>query len=130
MQAARYVLREIEHYLRRTGELNVAPPPRIHVEHIYPQNPPPERRSPQHASIINRIGNLTLLDRRLNTAAKNAAFVNKIPYYRESELLLNAELHQEAGWGIEEINRRQIVLSQHVAEIWSSPTQDGNQVAN
>jgi hypothetical protein len=124
MEAARYILREIEYDLRRTGELNVAPPPRVHVEHIYPQNPPQDRRLPQHASIINRIGNLTLLDRRLNTTAKNATFVNKVPYYAESELLLNAELQQEARWGVEEINRRQTSISQRAAAIWSFPPQD------
>jgi hypothetical protein len=118
MEAARYTLREIEHDLRRTGELHVAPPPRIHVEHIYPQNPPPERRMPQHANIVNRIGNLTLLDRRLNTAAKNAAFASKIPYYQQSELWLNAELPQAEGWGMEEINRRQILLRASVQSLF------------
>jgi hypothetical protein len=130
MEAARYALREIEHDRRKTGELQVALPPRVHVEHIYPQNPPPERRLPQHANVINRIGNLTLLDQRLNTAAKNAAFANKIPYYQQSQLLLNAELPGEASWGLEEINRRQIGLSQRAATIWSFPQQGGNETTN
>jgi hypothetical protein len=123
MEAARYVLREIEHDLRRTDELHVAPPARVHVEHIYPQNPPPERRLSQHVNTINRIGNLTLLDRRLNTAAKNAAFTDKIPYYQQSELLLNAEIREATAWRIEEINARQLALSQRAAAIWSFPQQ-------
>jgi hypothetical protein len=126
MEAARYVLRELEHDLRRAGELQVAPPPRTHVEHIYPQNPPPERRSPQHASIVNRIGNLTLLAGRLNAAAKNAAFVDKLPYYQQSELLLNAEIRQNAEWRIEEISLRQTALSQRAVVIWSFPQQPAN----
>ena len=86
-----------------------------------PQNPPPERRLPQHANIVNRIGNLTLLDQRLNTAAKNAAFVEKIPFYQQCQTLLNASLDQDAGWGIEEINRRHAVLSERATAIWSFP---------
>jgi uncharacterized protein with ParB-like and HNH nuclease domain len=121
MEAVRYILREVEHDLRKTQELNVAPPSRVHVEHIYPQNPPPERRSPQHANIVNRLGNLTLLDRRLNTAAKNAAFVDKIPYFEQSELLLNADIRREREWRIEEINLRQLALAERVPSIWAFP---------
>jgi hypothetical protein len=130
MEAARYLFREIENNLRKTGELNVAPPPRVHVEHIYPQNPPPDRMSPQHANIVNRIGNLTLLDHRLNTQAKNAGFADKIPYYQQSELLLNAGLCEKGTWRIEEINERQTVLSQHAVAIWAFPMQGADDVAD
>ena len=85
---------------------------------------------PQHASIVNRIGNLTLLDRRLNTAAKNAAFVDKLPYYEQSELLLNAEVRQNIAWRIEEINLRQAALSQRAVAIWSFPPQVADDDAN
>jgi len=76
---ARYVLRLLELDSRATEELDVAPPTRVHVEHIYPQTPMPGERWEKHAEYLNRLGNLTLLSRRLNTALKNAPYDQKRP---------------------------------------------------
>ena len=57
---ARYLLREIEHAKRVTGEVAVEAPDKVHVEHIYPQTPS-SAKWPNHTQMINRIGNLTLL---------------------------------------------------------------------
>lgn len=118
-ETARYILRELEHDRRTTEELAVAPPTRVHVEHVYPQNPPSGRRMAQHTSVVNRIGNLTLLDRRLNIGARNATFEEKKQYYERSELLLTQELAHRDTWSLEALNERQNALSQRVATIWS-----------
>jgi Protein of unknown function (DUF1524) len=57
---ARYLLSEIEHAKRRTQEVLVEGADRVHVEHIYPLTPATQKW-PNHASIVNRLGNLTLL---------------------------------------------------------------------
>lgn len=73
---ARYLLIEIEHAKRRTQEVAVEGTDRVHVEHIYPQTPDAPRW-PNHAQVINRLGNLTLLGKRLNTSIKNSDFRTK-----------------------------------------------------
>jgi hypothetical protein len=81
--AARYVLRTIELTRRKTEELEVALPPKVHVEHIYPQTPPEAQRWPEHSRVLNRLGNLTLLSRRLNAAIRNGLFNAKRAAYAE-----------------------------------------------
>ncbi len=118
---ARYVLAELERSRRATEELEVAMPPKVHVEHIYPQTPQPGEKWNQHADMLNRIGNLTLLSRRLDSAIKNAPFAKKKPYYEKSELVITKNLTQYGDWSAK-VRERQIALSENVIEIWSFPT--------
>lgn len=117
--SARYILREIEQYLRTTEELDVAAPERVHVEHIYPQTPSPENRWVQHEGVINRLGNLTLLSAKLNNTIKNGTFLMKQPYYVKSELLLINEIAAKfTAWSINAIDTRQKHLARNAVEIW------------
>ncbi len=118
---ARYILREIEGSRRTTEELEVALPPRVHVEHIYPQTPRPGERWIEHSSVVNRLGNLTLLSRKLNTTIKNASFPEKKPYYAQSELYITRDLTQFDDWSPNKITERQDALSRNVAAIWRFP---------
>lgn len=116
--SARYILRELEQNRRSTEELMVAAPSKVHVEHIYPQTPRSEVRLPNHGAVVNRIGNLTLLDRRLNAAAKNGTFWEKKPYYERSEILLTRDLLRDDGWNLDRIMSRQEVFSRQAPNIW------------
>ncbi len=118
---ARYILRELELNLRATEELDVAPPSRVHVEHIYPQNPQPGGKWANHSAAINRIGNLTLLSRRLNAAGQNADFNTKRGFYDESELLLTRQLLPLAAWDFGTLEQRQVQLSNLALGIWEFP---------
>lgn len=114
----RYLLRCLEAEKRRTEELDVAMPNRVHVEHIYPQTPPDDRRNPQHDRILNRLGNLTLLSARLNAALRNADFAAKKVRYQESDLELTRELLGLENWDLDTINQRQAALAQLTPAIW------------
>lgn len=114
----RYLLRKLEAEKRRTEELDVAMPHRVHVEHIYPQTPPADRRDPQHDRILNRIGNLTLLSARLNVALRNADFPAKKVRYEDSDLELTKELLALENWTPETIANRQRELAQLAPTIW------------
>lgn len=120
-QTARYVLRELELDERTTEELDVGPPNRVHVEHIYPQTPIAQNRWSNHSSAINRIGNLTLLSRRLNTTIRNAEFIEKKPYYDQSEILITKGLSIYDDWSMVQLETRQAVLAERASEIWSFP---------
>jgi Protein of unknown function (DUF1524) len=131
---ARYLLREIEHAKRKTQELEISGTDRVHVEHIYPQTPDGERW-PNHAAVVNRLGNLTLLSRRLNTSIKNADFATKKEKgYAGSDILMTQELLALDAWNSAAIDERQSGLSKWIFEIWhfpgeTPPPTDGGAVA-
>jgi len=117
----RYILRELEQQQRQTEELEVSTPSRVHVEHIYPQTPPPERRWNNHGDAINRLGNLTLLSKKLNIAIRNSDFLTKRPSYEISEILITKSLAQLADWNFEAVEKRQKTMSDVAPIIWPSP---------
>lgn len=118
---ARYLLREIEHAMRKTQELSVEGTDRVHVEHIYPQTPA-EDRWPNHAAVINRLGNLTLLGKRLNTSVKNADFeTKKQKAYSDSDILMTKDLLARDHWDTAGVDDRQKELSRWAFEIWHFP---------
>lgn len=114
----RYLLYQLEMDKRTTQELKIAPPSRVHVEHIYPQTPEPGQKWANHDRCINRMGNLTLLDRRINSAIKNGPFAEKRPFYEKSEIVLTNELYAQDEWNEEKIGIRQAGLAGQVAAIW------------
>jgi len=120
MATARYLLRELEHAKRATGELSVEAPDKVHVEHIYPQTP--SAKWPNHSQMINRIGNLTLLSKRLNTSVKNSDFAVKKPAaYVPSDILMTKELVGFETWDSDAIAVRQDELSRLIGGIWRFP---------
>ncbi|WP_281926801.1 DUF262 domain-containing protein [Roseibium album] len=114
----RYLLYNLEMAKRATEELEVAAPSKVHVEHIYPQTPEAGQRLASHDRVINRMGNLTLLSRRINSAIKNGTFAAKKQYYETSEILLTKELCAQDEWNEEKIGIRQANLANQVAAIW------------
>lgn len=77
---------------------------------------------PNHAQILNRLGNLTLLGRSLNTSIKNADFATKKrDGYAGSDILLTRELLALDIWDTAAIERRQRELSEWVFDIWKFP---------
>ena len=119
--SARYILRELEHAKRETQEVQVEVPSRVHVEHIYPQNPDGAKWA-NHNAVINRLGNLTLLGAPLNTAIRNANFsTKKRDGYAGSDLVLTQELLEYDDWTTDTIDARQTELITLVLGIWSFP---------
>lgn len=123
MTTARYLLREIEHAKRQTDEVSVEGSDRVHVEHIYPQTP--TSPWPNHRAMIDRLGNLTLLGKRLNTSIKNADFATKKEQaYEGSDILMTKELLGLDEWTSEAIDERQRELSTAVFAIWHFPGEE------
>ena len=121
LTTARYLLGEIEHAKRRTSEVSVESTDRVHIEHIYPQTPAVSKW-PNHAQTINRLGNLTLLGKRLNTSIKNADFATKKEKgYSSSDILMTKELLDFDEWTPASIDARQNELSKWIFEVWHFP---------
>lgn len=117
----RYLLRALEEARRTTEEVEVAPPSRVHVEHVYPQTPAPNDRWPNHDAMIDRLGNLSLLGQRLNAGARNGTIDQKRPFYAQSALLLSNELADSTNWpewNEDAIDRRQGQMAKEAVAIW------------
>lgn len=126
----RHLLEGLEKAMRvkhQTDEVRVQPPSTVHIEHIYPQTPQAQYKLPDHEEWINRIGNLTLLHRRLNTRIKNGTFEQKVPSYSESILMVTKELESydfwdtsvdPGRWNTNGIVARQQDLAAIAQEVW------------
>ncbi len=96
---------------------------KVTLEHILPQTDSPDwaHISQEHReSYIRRIGNLTLLDKKLNERAGNISFQKKRAVFRESELLMTKELAQIEDWTISAIEKRQSDFAAIAIKVWSA----------
>jgi len=115
---ARYLLTLFDSAMSKTAEVTIAGANRVHVEHIYPQQPPTNERWQEHSKYVHRLGNLTLLDRRLNSQIKNSGFATKKQYYSDSKLEITKALLQFTDWTPETIESRQADLLKRALQMW------------
>ena len=110
-QLIKYVLGKINNDLQPTDEYSIDFD-NVNLEHVLPQNPEQwNLTSEQIKPYVHLIGNLTLLDRKINSRAQNDILENKLVHFRESELDINKDLveyiEQCDSWTEHEINERQ-----------------------
>lgn len=100
----------------------------VSVEHILPQDISDsywaERFTPeQQKSWVHKLGNLTLLSGRKNSAAQNYDFEKKKKVYSEkhgtTSFDMTKKVCDESNWTIETLEKRQAKLLTKAAEIWS-----------
>ena len=123
---ARYYLRKIEHAYRTTMELEpIKNPEKVNLEHILPVNPIdlhrdwPEFNENLHKSFYRRIGNLTLLDRKMNIDLGNGSFKDKKEIYEQSEIHITKSIVEYENWIPSEIEERQKEFAKKAVEIWN-----------
>lgn len=132
----RMVLAGIEEELRTNKAESGDVPGDLHIEHIMPQAwqenypLPDHRRSDEYAAddrdrTVHTIGNLTLVNCRLNSSLSNAGWNNKRATLAEhSVLYLNKALVNEGPdvWDETEIERRAEWLHERAVNIWPHAT--------
>ena len=126
--STRYLLRVLESGLAPfevSGETRV--PDKCHVEHILPQEPSTEwlamleADGQVHREWVNRLGNLTFLERRLNLMNGNRAFVGvkrdnfARSIYRMANVLAGEDY---PTWTTGAIARRQAELASKAVGLW------------
>lgn len=127
-EKVRFLLRRIENERRREAKL-VENNAVVHIEHIMPQTKGSWPVSDfDHESFLWRLGNLTLLDCKLNNDAKNALFNSKKKYYEKSDVKLTKDLIEFDEWRPDyyvdgelqegEITKRQRELAKLAIKIW------------
>lgn len=122
---ARYTLAQLNDHLESDPERQVAErSSRITLEHILPRNPSKAwgivAGKPQDiAEYVDRIGNLTLLEKGKNRGLGNAGFAEKkAKGYSTSGLALNKNICEQEDWTKEAIKRRSDALAQVARVVW------------
>jgi uncharacterized protein with ParB-like and HNH nuclease domain len=115
---AKALLSGIERQFVGTGEKFIASARKVHVEHIYPQTPKIGDKWSDHNHWVNRIGNLTLLSSKLNTALKNELIAAKASEYLKSDFKLTSSLSTAKAWSQKDVEKRQEVLCDLAAKEW------------
>ena len=116
-QLIKYILSEINN-LDESGEykidFNV-----VNIEHILPQTPDKAWGLTKNdiKGYVNKLGNLTLLHEKLNSAASSSPISEKIEYFRKSKIPMNQKLVQRLSrtnyaWNEEEIDKRHNELAE------------------
>lgn len=119
VQTATYLLRQIDQYDRATDELEIAGTDKVHLEHVYPKEPADKwLKFRSHLAWLNRLGNLTLLDKSANTSIKNDPFSKKQKAYAKSLIPRTQELTAYEMWSEDQIEARQREMALAAVHIW------------
>jgi hypothetical protein len=123
-KTASYVLKKIES--SRNGVFTVTQiSHNAQLEHILPQKPDPGWDINFHIvkdeKYISKIGNMTLLHKKLNGGAQNEVFQKKIPYYiqQKGNLKILDELLSYSDWTKKNIDDRTDKFVNDAAKIWT-----------
>lgn len=137
----RMLLEALEQHLRSTDEMTEtdAVPDKLTIEHVMPQEwhehwqPPgvvtgapdePEDESPidRRNRLVHTLGNLTLVNRKLNPSMSNAPWTEKRAALKtHSTLLLNNALDATPSWDEDAITDRSRQLANLAIQIWPAP---------
>ena len=125
---ARYILGEIATAKQGSTIQDVTEDEkRSTLEHIMPKTRSQDwlkaaKDEEQYLEYVNRLGNLTLIEREKNKTAANASFSKKkAEAYSKSDLLLTNDLYSYSDWTVSEIQVRQADLAKAAIKIWALP---------
>jgi uncharacterized protein with ParB-like and HNH nuclease domain len=118
---AMYILNKVEIY--KSGKY---PDKYKHsVEHIMPQNIEKwedvvHSFDNNYEDLLNKVGNLTLITKPLNSSLKNDPFLEKLKHYKEfSKFKISDYIKKQDSWGEKQILERQNVYAEISTKIWN-----------
>jgi hypothetical protein len=119
----KYVCRSLEGAKRAEKNPQIAffdNPASSNLEHIIPQRPSAEWKLSKDImrAYYKRVGNLTILDPKVNVDIGNPPFEEKKKEYAKSPFLITKELAKNVAWTTDEIESRQRELAKLVPLIW------------
>jgi uncharacterized protein with ParB-like and HNH nuclease domain len=128
---AKYVLGKIEYYINPPAE-KMIDWEQVHLEHIIPKKIKTTKSKKEygdwerylgndvekHMNNLNKIGNLTLLQGKLNIIASNNVFSEKKYNYKQSDIQITRDLCDYRFFKIKNLNDRSKKLSQYAEKIW------------
>lgn len=130
---ARYALVKLNENISKVGEI-ASGSDKVHVEHLFPKSPSAEAfvesgitaEEEKEADYASLIGNLTLLDAKINMCIKNDPFSRKIFKYAEdgkltiadSAFAINVSLKSKVKWTRDDIAARSNLFAGLAVGIW------------
>lgn len=150
----KYVLAKLAQYVDRVAWQNAASVQqldhyldgKLEIEHIMPQKPkagawPPFDKPGEESVYVQRLGNLTLLEKPLNDSVGNESFETKLAGYKDSKIMLTRAIRDPDVFGKNTSLQRALGLvagstpgdgvspSNTGARVWASPEIDARQEA-
>jgi uncharacterized protein with ParB-like and HNH nuclease domain len=120
----KYILGRIDNSYRTTKE-EVIDFENVNIEHLLPQNPGKEwgLKKTEIRDYVNKLGNLTIVDKTINSIASNKKIQEKIDILMTSSLPINRilieDLKANEQWDGASINKRQTQLAEIAWEnVW------------
>jgi hypothetical protein len=148
----RYILSKLTQYIEEQAwgnpaysQLDLYITSQVEIEHILSQNPEADVRTnfdkpEEYDNYIYRLGNLTLLEKTINSSLSNKGYADKMAGYRQSTFLLTkslverpevgvntqlnravADLIQFSEWNSRDIEQRQEMLGMLARKVWEIP---------
>ena len=117
-EATAFVLKKIENNESRI------PYSQLNIEHVMPQKDTKYwlrciNEGSTYEEVVNRIGNLTLVDSKDNSSMKNTDFKNKKDILNKSNhIKMNVNILNKEVWNEEEINKRSAKLANEFIKIF------------
>jgi hypothetical protein len=122
---ARYILQEINSHYAGHKELIANPnATEVNLEHILPQKPNDVwlakfSKTTDPSQYIYRLGNLTLLDSKMNRSVGNSSFQEKCnKAFSRSQLEITKEISIYTNWSPKQIEERQTKMADAACQIW------------
>lgn len=116
----KYILGKIEHFKGSTQVISFNDE-NISVEHIYPQNPNDEWELDESKMqrFIFRLGNMCLLEKRLNRDIQNTSFLDKVAVYQKSACYYAQKVATDySEWNDSAIIKLQSEMASSAISIW------------
>ena len=111
--------------MSRTGQSEISINwPRVNIEHIQPQNPSDPEVKAKFEQYVHSVGNLVLLQDRINKIVGNKPPNEKAPKLMESQFLITREVAKEImahGWSPEQIKTRSAGLVEAGLSLYANP---------
>lgn len=122
----RYIFKRLEESLYTNDEEQKIDWEKIHIEHCMPRNPHDDwkisNKDENFLNHVNRLGNLTILSKKINARIKNFIITKKLPDYKKSKLYINKnflinEIDKNGGnWDYLSIDKRSKLLSEKIID--------------
>lgn len=129
---AKYMLEYLGYGSLSPTEMVIKSHRAVELEHIMPQTIDTKRSKEEfgdwvsylgedaalHGEYLVKLGNLTMLGKKLNIVASNNPFEAKKIEYEKSEIAATRELASAKEWGLIQIDLRTAELSKQATELW------------
>lgn len=130
---AKYMLEYLSYGTLSPTEMVIKSHRAVELEHIMPQTIDTKKAKEElgdwvsylgedaalHGEYLTKLGNLTMLGKKLNIVASNNPFEAKKVEYEKSEIAMTRELAANDSWGLKQIDVRTEKLTKQAVALWS-----------